>query len=71
LPDPTNETDLTCFITLWKEESDTSLKKSVESCQVAENVINSMQNIQGEAMAMFDEKVLKWTQHYSEMIRDI
>jgi hypothetical protein len=32
LPDPTNERDLTTFITLWKEEEDTTLLKAVNNC---------------------------------------
>jgi len=42
LPDPTNERDLTTFITLWKEEQDKSLLQSVEACQIAENIITEM-----------------------------
>lgn len=29
LPDPTNERDLTCFITLWKESEDKDLKSAI------------------------------------------
>lgn len=32
LPDPTNERDLTTFITLWKEEEDNTLLKAVNNC---------------------------------------
>ena len=39
LPDPTNERDLTTFITLWREENDTNLLKAISNCQVAENVV--------------------------------
>ena len=39
LPDPTNEKDLTTFITLWRESQDKNLKEAVENCQVAENVV--------------------------------
>ena len=38
LPDPTNERDLTSFITLWQEEKDTTLLQSIRNCQIAENV---------------------------------
>jgi len=71
LPDPTDETDLTCFITLWKEQTDTSLKMAVQQCQIAENVINEMQNMRGEALAMYDEKTLAKTQMYTDTMREI
>jgi len=29
LPDPTNERDLTCYITLWKEMEDKDLKSAI------------------------------------------
>lgn len=45
LPDPTNERDLTTFITLWKETTDTDLATAVQNCQIAEDVIVEMQNI--------------------------
>lgn len=60
LPDPTNERDLTTFITLWKELEDKSLLDSVSNCQTAENVINEMQNILGESLAMYDKKKQAW-----------
>ena len=71
LPDPTDERDLTTFITLWKEEIDKSLLDAVEHCQVAENVICEMQNIKGEAMAMYDDAKLKWCKKYEKDMRDI
>ena len=42
LPDPTNERDLSCFITLWKEEQEKTLAAAISNCQVAENVIVEM-----------------------------
>ena len=54
LPDPANERDLTTFITLWREEADKTLLDAVNHCQIAENVITEMQNISGEALAMYD-----------------
>lgn len=71
LPDPTNERDLTTFITLWREEQDKSLKQAVSNAQIAENVIKEMQNICGEAMAMYDDKKLKWCREYTELMREI
>jgi hypothetical protein len=32
LPDPTNERDLTTFITLWKEDADKDLATAVKNC---------------------------------------
>jgi hypothetical protein len=32
LPDPTNEKDLTTFITLWRENKDKTLLEAVENC---------------------------------------
>ena len=39
LPDPTDEKDLTTFISLWSEQTDKSLKEAVDNCQVPENVV--------------------------------
>ena len=71
LPDPNDETDLTTFITLWNESQDPSLKTAISNCQIAEDVINSMQNLQGEALAMYDHQKLKWVQQYTNQLRDI
>jgi len=60
LPDPNNERDLSTFITLWKEDTDKDLLTAVSNCQVAEDVIVEMQNIQGEALSMYDGKKLEW-----------
>jgi hypothetical protein len=38
LPDPDNEKDLTTFITLWKEATDTDFSNAVKQSQIAENV---------------------------------
>ena len=54
LPDVDNERDLTSFITLWTEGKDKDLKSAIKQCQVAENVIESMQDMSGEALAMYD-----------------
>lgn len=53
LPDPEDEKDLTTFITLWKEQQDANLKECADNCQVAENVIKTMQEILGNAIANF------------------
>lgn len=71
LPDPTNERDLTSFITLWKESQDKNLLDSVNNCQTAENVIVEMQNILGEALSMYDKPKQNWCRHYIEMMRAI
>ena len=71
LPDPTNERDLTTFITLWKEDQDKNLHQAVSNAQIAENVIKEMQNICGEALAMYDEKKLTWCREYTELMREI
>jgi len=42
LPDVYNEKDITTFITQWKETKDKDLKSAIESCQIAENVIQSL-----------------------------
>ena len=70
LPDPTDEKDLSTFITLWKEDADKDLLTAVRNCQTAEDVIVEMQNIMGEALSMHDEKKLEWCRGYIEMMRN-
>ena len=64
-PSPYDERDLTSFITQWREQVDSDLIKAANNCQIAENVIREMQNIQGEAMAMFDLGKLEWCKDYT------
>lgn len=53
LPDVERETDLNTFITQWKETDSPDLESAALQCQVAENVIRSMQDKLGEARAMY------------------
>lgn len=55
LPNVEDEKDITTFITLWKETKDLDMKRAIENCQVAENVIQSMQEISGEALSMYEQ----------------
>jgi hypothetical protein len=71
LPSPYDERDLTSFITKWRETEDTDMLSCISNCQVAENVIREMQNISGEARAMYDGKKLEWCRHYVEELRKI
>ena len=71
LPDVEDERDLTSFITLWTEGKDPDLKSAIKQCQIAENVIKSMQDMSGEAMAMYDQQQLKWCRQYTDTLRDI
>ena len=48
-----------------------SLLESIKNCQTAENVINEMQNILGEALSMYDHRKLAWCQHYVDHMRNI
>jgi len=64
LPDPTNEKDLTTFITLWKESKDKDLKDAVENCQVAENVVQAINVILSEALSQYDYAKIKWCEDY-------
>jgi hypothetical protein len=54
LPDPTNERDLTTFITIWKETTDKTLEECGKNCQTSEDVIRQMQNILGEALSNYN-----------------
>ena len=53
LPDVERETDLNTFITQWKETDSPDLESAAHMCQIAENVIRSMQDKLGEAKAMY------------------
>jgi len=48
------ETDLNTFITQWRETPDVDMEQAVKMCQIAENVIRSMQDKLGEAKAMYE-----------------
>jgi hypothetical protein len=71
LPDPTKEKELTTFITLWKDTKEDDLESTIDRCQMAEEVINMMQNIKGEAQAMYDEQTLRWCQSYTTELREM
>ena len=71
LPSPYDERDLTSFITQWRETKDKDLQSAICNCQIAENVIREMQNIEGEALAMFDLDRLEWCRSYIKMLRGI
>lgn len=47
------------------------MSQTIERCQMAEEVIKSMQNIKGEAQAMYDEETLNWCQGYTNELREI
>jgi hypothetical protein len=40
-------------------------------CQIAENVIKSMQDKLGEAKSMHDERMQTWCNHYIQILRDL
>ena len=65
------ETDLNTFITQWRETEDQNMKQAVEMCQIAENVIKSMQDKLGEAKSMHDERMQTWCNHYIQILRDL
>jgi hypothetical protein len=71
LPDPSNEKDLTTFITLWREGKDKTLKEAVENCQVAENVVQAINLLLSEAMSQYDYQKIKWCEDYIDTIREI
>mgnify|MGYP002621952995 CR=1 FL=1 len=71
LPDVDRETDLNTFITQWRETEDPDVAHAANFCQIAEDVIRSMQSKLGEAKAMFQTEQEQWCKHYIKMLRDI
>lgn len=71
LPDPSNEKDLTTFITLWKESTDKNIQEAVENCQVAENVVQAINLILSEALSQYDVAKINWCNEYIDQIRQI
>jgi Cancer susceptibility candidate 1 N-terminus len=71
LPDASMETELTTFITLWKDSKDKELKQTIERCQMAEEVLKDMQTIKGEAMAMYDGSKLEWCNNFASQLREL
>ena len=69
LPDVDRETDLNTFITQWRETQDQDLKQTARVCQIAENVIRSMQDKMGEAKAMYDTTKEEWCNSYITLLR--
>lgn len=71
LPDPSNERDLTTFITIWKEGRDKTLQECSLNCQISEDVIRQMQNILGEALSNYNNEKVEWCNKYTKEMRDI
>ena len=71
LPDVDRETDLNSFITQWKETKMQSLGEAIEYAQTSENVIRSLQDKRGEALAMYDREKLQWCHDYMDKLRGI
>ena len=71
LPDVYDEKDITTFITQWRETKDKTLREAIDNCQIAENVIRSLQDISGEALAMHNQPKLEWCRKYTEILREI
>jgi len=71
LPDVDDERDITTFVSLWQSDKDKSLSEAIQQCQIAEDVITSMQNISGEAIAMSNYRKLEWCRDYTKQMRDI
>ena len=71
LPDPTDEKDLTTFITLWKEGRDKTLQEAADNCQTAEDVVGALNALLSEALANGDAAKVSWCQGYIDEIRDI
>lgn len=71
LPDVYNERDITTFMSLWEDKKDTTLLDCIETCQIAENVITSMQEKLGEAESEFDMRTVDWCNEYMAAIRKI
>ena len=58
LPDVDDERDLTSFITLWSEGKDLDLAQAIQNAQISEDIVKSMQDIQGDALAMYNTERL-------------
>ena len=59
------------FITQWKETPDEDLHGAAKICQIAENVVRSMQDKLGEAKAMYDRRAEDWCNDYITKLRQI
>jgi len=62
---------LNTFITQWGENPEPDLQTAAYMCQIAENVIRSMQAKLGEAKAMYDQRQLDWCNQYIQVLRKI
>ena len=71
LPDPSDERDITTFITLWKEGKDKTYQDMLDNCQTSEAIIQRMQNIYGESMATFNEAKQEQCKNYRDELRKI
>ena len=71
LPDVDDERDLTSFITLWSEGKDLDLAQAIQNAQIAEDIVKSMQDIQGDALAMYNNDRLQWCRNYTDQLREI
>lgn len=71
LPDVYNERDITTFASLWRDQKDKTLDEAIEKCQIAENVLTSMQEKLGEAESEYDVKTIDWCRSYMKEMREI
>ena len=68
LPQPDDEKDLNCFITLWKEQKEKELDVTVQNCQTAENVCGNIKQMLAEALTQYDYKAAQQCHAFMEML---
>lgn len=71
LPDPSDEKDLTTFITLWRDSKDKTLNEAVNNCQVAQNVVDAIKLLLAEALAQGKGDQISWCNGYIDEIHGL
>jgi len=56
---------------MWKEQKDRNLADCITTCQVAEDVITSMQDMLGNALAEYKFDKFQWCIYYMDLLRKV
>lgn len=54
---------------MWKEKEDLTVAECIQNCQVAKDVVRSMQELYGEALANYVASKQEWCRQYTNVIR--
>lgn len=71
MPDPTNENQLTAYITLLSEKPVQYLEDALEMGQETEEVVNRVNRSLGDALESYDSDKKIWSRNYINTLRSL